>query len=89
MKINDGFILKEVAGNYIVIACGSEAVDFNNIVTVNELGSIIWKGIEAGKDKSQIIDEILKEYSGADKAQVSKDFDEFTAQLKKENIITE
>ncbi len=89
MKINDGFILKEVAGNYIVVSCGEKTLDFNKIITVNETGSIIWKGIQAGKSKPEILCEILNEYTGIDEAAASKDFDEFVAQLKNVNVITD
>lgn len=88
MKIKDGFLLREVAGNYVVVAIGEDVLDFNAVITVNELGAIIWKGIEEGKDKLQIIDEILSEYN-VDRETVSKDFNEFITQLKTNNIIVD
>ena len=45
MKIKDGFLLREVAGNYVVIAVGEDAVNFNSIITVNEIGAYIWNKI--------------------------------------------
>ncbi len=87
MKINEGFILKEVAGNFVVVSCGENTLDFNNIITINETGAIIWKGIETGKNKTQIINDILSEYNGINEADASKDFDEFVIQLKNVNII--
>lgn len=86
MKIREGFLLREVAGNYIVIAAGDEGLNFNNIITVNEIGAIIWRGIEAEKTKEQIIDEILLEYD-IDKDTAAGDFDEFIAQLTDAGVI--
>ncbi len=88
MKIKEGFILREVAGNYVVIACGDDVLDFNSVITVNELGSIIWNGIEDGKNKTEIIDLILSEYD-IDKDTASSDFDEFVTLLKSQGIIIE
>jgi hypothetical protein len=86
MKIKEGFLLREVAGNYIVIAAGDEGLNFNNIITVNELGAIIWRGIEDEKTKEQIIEEILLEYD-IDKETAAKDFDEFIGQLTDAGVI--
>ena len=88
MKINDSFILKEVAGNYVVIPVDDDVLDFNGVITVNEVGAIIWKGIEDGKSKKDIIDLIMKEYD-IDEATVTKDIDEFVSNLAQKNIITE
>ncbi len=86
MKIKEGFLLREVAGNYIVIAAGDEGLNFNNIITVNELGAIIWKGIEDEKTKEQIVDEILLEYD-IDKETAAGDFDDFVKQLTDAGVI--
>ncbi|MBQ3037621.1 MAG: PqqD family protein [Clostridia bacterium] len=88
MQIRDGFLLREVAGNFVVVAIGDDVLDFNAVITVNELGATIWHGIEDRKDKAQIVEEILTEYD-IDKETVSNDFDEFISQLKSNNIITD
>lgn len=86
MKIKDGFLLREVAGSYVVIAAGDDALDFNSIITVNEIGALIWKKIEAGMTKDEIIADILKEYS-VDKETADRDFEEFIDKLKSINVI--
>lgn len=86
MKIKEGFMLREVAGNYVVIAAGGDGLDFNSIITVNEIGALIWKKIDEGKSEEEIIEDILKEYS-VDKETAAKDFSEFIGQLRELNII--
>ena len=86
MKLRDGFILKEVAGNFVVIAVGDDVMDFNKVITVNEIGALIWRALENGKDKNQIVASILGEYD-IDRATVSVDFDEFIDTLREINII--
>jgi len=88
MKIREGFILKEVAGNYVVIAVGDDVMDFNKVITVNEIGALIWHALENGKNKNEIVASILGEYD-IDKATVSADFDEFIDTLRGINIITD
>ena len=84
MKIKDGFILKEVAGNYVVIAL-EESLDFNKVITVNEVGAFIWNKITEGLDRDCIIADISREYNISEDTATS-DFDEFIESLKNVGI---
>lgn len=88
MKIKDGFLLREVAGNYVVIAVGEDAVNFNSIITVNEIGAYIWNKINEGKNEEAIADDIIGEYS-IDRNTALKDIGEFINQLREAGIIEE
>lgn len=88
MKIKDGFLLREVAGNYVVIAVGEDAVNFNSIITVNEIGAYIWNKINEGKNEEAIADDIIGEYS-IDRNTALKDIGEFENQLREAGIIEE
>ena len=61
MKIKEGFVLRETAGSYVVMNLGSE-ISFNGVITLNETGSIIWKGIESGKDVNAIAEMIVDSF---------------------------
>lgn len=86
MKIRDGFILREVAGTFVVISTGNDELDFKGIITINEVGALIWRGVEAGKSKDEILDEILSEYD-VQREEASVDCDEFLQQLIDKKII--
>ena len=45
MKLKDGFILREVAGEHVVIPTG-DALDLNMMITLNETGCTLWKRLE-------------------------------------------
>ena len=62
MKIKDGFIIREVAGNFIVVAVGSAVKQFNGVITLNETGAILWKKLQEGCEKQDLIEVILNEY---------------------------
>ena len=85
MKIKDGFILKEVAGNYVVIAL-EDTLDFNKVVTVNETGSFIWDKILKESTREEIISDISKEY-GIDENTAASDFDDFVNSLHTAGIL--
>ena len=63
MKIKDGFILREVAGSYLVVAVGSAVKDFNGMINLNESGAFLWKMLEKGSTEEEMVDALVKEYN--------------------------
>ena len=80
MKIKDGFILRQVAGNYIVIAVGDEAVDFNGMITVNETGAFLWNILASGATKEEMLEKLMAEYE-VDEETAKKDITDFLIKL--------
>lgn len=62
MKIRDGFILREVAGNYIVVAVGEAVKGFNGVINLNETGAFLWRLMEKGSDVEGLTNALLEEY---------------------------
>ena len=62
MKIKDGFILREVAGNYIVVAVGEAVKNFNGVINLNETGAFLWKILDKGGDEESLTAALLGEY---------------------------
>lgn len=86
MKISKEFILREIAGEYILVPVGKTALTFNGLVTVNEVGALIWGMLEKGSDVSTIVNSILDEYD-VDEQTATADVLEFISYLKSNNII--
>lgn len=80
MRIKDGFILRQVAGNYIVIGVGEEAVDFNGMITVNETGAFLWGVLEKGATKEDMLSALMAEYD-VDEETAKKDITDFLIKL--------
>ena len=62
MKIKQGLILREVAGNYIVVAVGPAVKHFNGVVSLNETGAFLWKQLENGSDEEGLVKALLDNY---------------------------
>jgi len=86
MKIKDGYLLREVAGNYIVVAIGEQAVDFDGVITINEIGAFIWKLLEKGAELPELIDAVLNEYD-VEKSIVETDINNFIDKMKKAELL--
>lgn len=64
MKIKEGFVIRKVAGKYVVVATGQASREFHGMVKLNETGKTIWEGLADGKTAEEIVD-VLAEKCGA------------------------
>ena len=81
MKIKDGYMLREVAGNSVVVAIGKATLDFNGLITLNSSGAFLWKMLEKGISEEKLLTAMLDEYE-IDKATAKTDIAEFIDKLK-------
>ena len=86
MKIKSGFIVKEIAGQYVVIALGAASKIFNGIIKLNDSGKFIWDKLAVGADNDDIVNALLEEYD-VDRTVAEADVDKFIDELKGANIL--
>lgn len=61
MKIKDGFILRSVAGQTVVLPTGDE-LDLNMMITLNETGTFLWEHLKTETDEKALVAALLAEY---------------------------
>ncbi len=81
LKIKDGFILREVSETFIVLAVGARVKEFNGMITLNETGAYLWKILEKGSTKEELVKALIKEYDVAEEL-ANKDVDAFINKMK-------
>ena len=86
MKIKDGFVLRQVAGSYLVISAGGDSVDFNGMITVNETGAFLWEKLTEGASKDELLDAMLAEYE-IDAETAGADIEEFIKLLEDNELL--
>ena len=86
MKIKDGFILREVAGNFIVVAVGDAVKDFNGVINLNETGALLWKELSKGATEEDLKNALLNEYEVTEEI-AERDAKAFVENLKQANLI--
>ena len=86
MKIKEGYMLRKVAGKYIVVPVGEEAVDFNGLITTNETGTFLWKALENEISEEKLLSEFLAEYD-IDEQTAASDLSDFISKLNKAELI--
>lgn len=80
MKIVKDFILREIAGENVLIPTGRTAQEFNGLITLSETAKFIWENIERVDSLEQMIAEIYDHFD-ADIETIQKDAIEFITEL--------
>ena len=86
MKIKEGFILREVASSYIVVAVGEAVKTFNGIINLNETGAFLWKQLEKGCTEDELKNALLGEYDVSEEI-AKRDANAFVAKLTEAGLV--
>ncbi|MDO4333584.1 MAG: PqqD family protein [Eubacteriales bacterium] len=86
MKIEKSFVLREIAGEYIIVPTGNTALDFNGLITVNEVGMFLWNLLQSEVTVEDLIRKTMEEYE-VDRETVKGDIEEFLEKLKTNGIL--
>ena len=83
MKIKEGFLLQDVAGNTVVLPTEG---DLDTMITLNGTGKFLWERLEQETTREALIDALLAAYEvDADTAALC--VDNFVAELKKNEFL--
>ena len=88
MKQNPEMILSEVAGNHVLVPVGKTALNFNAIVSLNEMGRTIWELLAEDTSEEALLSRILSEYEVSE-ARAREDLRGFLKLLRENNCIEE
>ena len=63
MKISKEFVLREIAGDYVIVPTGEAAFRFQGLITVNDTGAFLWNKLQEGeKTEDDLTDALCNEY---------------------------
>lgn len=86
MKIKEGFILREVAGAYIVVAVGEGVKTFNCVINLNETGAFLWNALQKDITEEQLVKALLDEYEVSEEV-AKRDVGAFVKKLTEAGLI--
>lgn len=86
MNLNKDFILRNIAGESILVATGSATQDFNGMITLNEVATFILENIDECGTEEVLVDKVLEEFDIDEETAIS-DVREFLDQAIKLGII--
>ena len=87
MKIKDGFILRSICGEYIVVGEGLAQVNCNKMLSMNESAAYLWKEI-TGKEftREDLVQLLLDQYE-VSKEQAAADVDKLVDTWLTEGVV--
>lgn len=89
MKLKEGYMLKEIAGNHVAIPVGQNIVDYKGMLHLNETGVFIWNLLKENITYDMLLEKMIIEYEATqDERQILiKDLDEFLETAKSLDLL--
>ena len=81
MKANDEMILREIAGQHILVPVGSAAVKLNGVIDLNDSGLLLWNRLRTECTEQELVDAVLEEYE-INRETAAADVKEFLEQMR-------
>ncbi len=86
MKIKEGFVLREICGEYVVVAVGRQTLDFEGLITLNETGAFLWKHLQEECAVEELCAALTAEYA-VDAATAAADVAAFADKLREAELL--
>ena len=88
MKVNQNFILREIAGESMLIPVGAAAAKFNGLITLNDTAATIFKTLSQDTTLEALVDAVTADYD-IDRETARADAEEFLQQLRQAGALVE
>lgn len=86
MKIVKEFILRNIAGECVLVPTGATTQEFNGLITMSDTAKFIWENIEKADSFDELVKMMLNEYE-IDEETAKADAHGFINQLLKSGFV--
>ena len=86
MKIKDGFLLKNIAGEWVVVPTGDRALHLQGAMILNDVASFIWRKLQSSVLYDAVLDAITNDYD-VERSDAKRDLDDFLLHLQEIDAI--
>ena len=89
MKINEGFELRTVCDENVIVAYGRKNIDFSKVISLNESAAYLWNAV-IGKEFTcqELADLLCKEYE-VDAQTALNDVNQIAAEWKELGLVSD
>lgn len=88
MKRNKDFMLREIAGEVVLVPTGEATQNFNGLITLNEVAAFIWKHLDETKTEEKLTELILEEFD-IDRETAQGDVQRFLQALYEQGMVVD
>ena len=86
MKINENFLLRDVAGNKVVMPIGEAADRIHGMIKLNGTGAFLFERLQKGTDEATLLADMCRAYDVTEE-QATADISRFITTLRQIGII--
>lgn len=87
MKINRDFMMRDIAGEKIVVPTG-ESAKLNALITLNSVAAFLWEALQEDRSPEEVEKMVLDEYE-VDEETVKRDVNGFIDALRQFGMLEE
>jgi hypothetical protein len=87
MKVKQGFLLREIAGSWIVVPIGQRVVEFNGLMSLSESGAMLWKRLEEEVEDEQVLVNLITEEYDVGESEAREDILAFITSIAEKGLI--
>ena len=87
MKIKEGFLLRTIADTHIVIPVAEKVIEFQGMMTLNEVTATIWEFLQSDRSFDDILEYMLSVYE-IDRETADSDLRELLEQMESLGVLT-
>lgn len=80
MKIKKDFVLRQIAGKWVILPLADGTKDFSAMLTLNDTGAALWRVLEKTPEEEALVAALLDEYEVTE-AQARADVSRFLDKL--------
>ncbi len=62
MKAKDGFVLRNVVDEYMIMPTGANIGEFDGAVVLNEVSAFLWEKLQSSVTREELLNALLEEY---------------------------
>ena len=86
MKIKGRFVVRDIAGDTVIVPVGETALQYNGMITTNKTGAVLWQALENGTNTDSLV-QLLMEKFEVDLETASADVKAFLEQMEKAGLL--
>lgn len=86
MKIKKQFVIRDIAGECVMIPTGPTAQNFNGLISINQTARFIWENIESCHSQEELLHKVISEFE-VEEATAKNHIESFLYELLLEEFI--
>lgn len=88
MRVSDKFILRQIAGDNILIPVGEAAMSVKGLIALSETGAFLYHILKEDTTREALVSALTSEYEVSE-VEAAEDIDAFLNQMRQLNMLVE